>query len=79
MLVALAEARTEAMERSRVHWRQARTVVGRLTNLAQVMPELRATLPGGYAVAQPPRGGPTGGWRRGDDWTPLRRDGRAAR
>eukprot|EP00965_Chrysotila_dentata_P231171 6198194-Pleurochrysis_carterae.AAC.1 len=47
--------------------------------MAQALPELKASLRGGYAVAQPSRGGAAGGWRRGDDWAPLRPGGAAAR
>eukprot|EP00965_Chrysotila_dentata_P056116 1859935-Pleurochrysis_carterae.AAC.1 len=71
--------REEARRRARVHWRKARTLVGKLANLAQVLPELKASLRGGYAVAQPPRGGTAGGWRRGDDWAALRPESAAAR
>eukprot|EP00965_Chrysotila_dentata_P100686 3326962-Pleurochrysis_carterae.AAC.1 len=62
----MAEMREETTSRARVHWRRARSLVGRLANLAQVLPELKASLRGGYAVAQPPRGGAGRGWRRGD-------------
>eukprot|EP00965_Chrysotila_dentata_P157852 5214908-Pleurochrysis_carterae.AAC.4 len=79
ILAAAAAARAETTERARVHWRKARSLVGRLSNLAQALRELKATLPGGCAVAQPPRGGATGGWRRGDDWASLQPGGRAAR
>eukprot|EP00965_Chrysotila_dentata_P088133 2909812-Pleurochrysis_carterae.AAC.1 len=71
--------REEATLRARVHWRKARSLVGRLANLAQVLPELKASLRGGYAVAQPPRGGTAGAWRRGEDWAALRPHGAAAR
>eukprot|EP00965_Chrysotila_dentata_P118264 3909366-Pleurochrysis_carterae.AAC.1 len=47
--------------------------------MAQVMPELRTVLHGGYAVALPPNGGTGGGWRRGDEWAQLRPGGAAAR
>eukprot|EP00965_Chrysotila_dentata_P039001 1296831-Pleurochrysis_carterae.AAC.1 len=72
--------REEATRSARVHWRKARTLVGKLANLAQVLPELKVSLRGGYAVAHPPRGGTAGGcWRRGDDWAALRPEGAAAR
>eukprot|EP00965_Chrysotila_dentata_P056127 1860375-Pleurochrysis_carterae.AAC.1 len=49
ILAALAEMRDEATERSRVHWRKARSLVGKLSNLAQALPELKPSLRGGYA------------------------------
>eukprot|EP00965_Chrysotila_dentata_P102255 3376167-Pleurochrysis_carterae.AAC.1 len=71
--------RAETAERGRVHWRKARTLAGRLANLAQVFPELKGVLRGAYAVSQPPhqqeRG--SGGWRRADEWRPLARGGTA--
>eukprot|EP00965_Chrysotila_dentata_P163712 5405321-Pleurochrysis_carterae.AAC.1 len=75
----MAEMRAETAERGRVHWRRARTLAGRLANLAQVFPELKAVLRGAYAVSQPPhqreRGG--GGWRQMDEWRPLASGGAA--
>eukprot|EP00965_Chrysotila_dentata_P172640 5697377-Pleurochrysis_carterae.AAC.1 len=41
LLAAMAELRAELTERTRVPWRQARSVVGKLANLAQVSPELK--------------------------------------
>eukprot|EP00965_Chrysotila_dentata_P111906 3701098-Pleurochrysis_carterae.AAC.1 len=79
IVAAAAEMREEAIEPARVHWRKAWSFVGRLSNLAQVLPELKTALRGGYAVAQPARGGQAGGWRRGDDWGALEPGGRAAR
>eukprot|EP00965_Chrysotila_dentata_P228094 6196405-Pleurochrysis_carterae.AAC.1 len=80
LLAAMAEMRAETAERGRVHWRRARTLAGRLANLAQVFPELKAVLRGAYAVSQPAprqreRGG--GGWRQTDEWRPLASGGAA--
>eukprot|EP00965_Chrysotila_dentata_P115818 3828511-Pleurochrysis_carterae.AAC.1 len=74
MRAAIAEHRDEAMQRARVHWRRARALVGLLANVAQVLPELRRVLRGGYAVAQPPRGGAC---RLAQAWRRLRKGGRA--
>eukprot|EP00965_Chrysotila_dentata_P063847 2115889-Pleurochrysis_carterae.AAC.2 len=74
MRAAIAEHRDEALQGARVHWRRARTLVGRLANIAQVLPELRRVLRGGYAVAQPPGGGAR---HAAQDWRHLRKGGRA--
>eukprot|EP00965_Chrysotila_dentata_P123271 4074133-Pleurochrysis_carterae.AAC.1 len=60
----MAEMRGELDREGRVHWRQARSVVGKLANLAQVLPELKLVLRGGYAVTRPAGGGTGKGWRR---------------
>eukprot|EP00965_Chrysotila_dentata_P124163 4103504-Pleurochrysis_carterae.AAC.1 len=78
LLAAMAELRAEMSERSRVPWRQARSVVGKLANLAQVLPELKLVLRGGYAVARPAGVYADGGGRRPDEWLRLRPGGRAA-
>eukprot|EP00965_Chrysotila_dentata_P172590 5695152-Pleurochrysis_carterae.AAC.1 len=49
LLAAIAEAREEAVRRARVQWKQARSLVGKLANVAQVLPELKRVLRGGYA------------------------------
>eukprot|EP00965_Chrysotila_dentata_P105312 3478203-Pleurochrysis_carterae.AAC.1 len=49
LLAAMAELNVELTTRARVPWRQARSVVGKLANLAQVLPELKLVLRGGYA------------------------------
>eukprot|EP00965_Chrysotila_dentata_P182152 6014929-Pleurochrysis_carterae.AAC.1 len=49
LLAAMAELRGELTRNARVPWRQARSVVGKLANLAQVLPELKLVLRGGYA------------------------------
>eukprot|EP00965_Chrysotila_dentata_P127232 4207386-Pleurochrysis_carterae.AAC.1 len=46
-----------------VRCRQARTLVGRLCNMAQPFPELKPLLRGEYAVSRPATGA-SGGWRR---------------
>eukprot|EP00965_Chrysotila_dentata_P110606 3654235-Pleurochrysis_carterae.AAC.1 len=79
LLAAMAELRTELTANARVPWQQARTVVGKLANLSQALPELKLVLRGGYAVARPAGAGPDGGRRRADEWLHLRPGGRAAR
>eukprot|EP00965_Chrysotila_dentata_P056153 1861276-Pleurochrysis_carterae.AAC.1 len=75
---ALAEMRVALKEEHTVPWREARSAVGKLANLAQVLPELRLVLRGGYAVTRP-AGGATGrGWRRADNQLRLRPGSRAA-
>eukprot|EP00965_Chrysotila_dentata_P144695 4779745-Pleurochrysis_carterae.AAC.1 len=75
---AIAEARDEAQKRGRVRWKRARSLVGKLSNIAQVLPELKRVLRGGYAVTQAPAAGSArGGWRRAGEWRQLRRGGRA--
>eukprot|EP00965_Chrysotila_dentata_P240020 6203440-Pleurochrysis_carterae.AAC.3 len=69
--------RREKTERGRVSWRRAQTLAGRLCNLAQTFPELRAVLCGAYAVSQPPRGRGVGGWRRAYEWLTLAAGGSA--
>eukprot|EP00965_Chrysotila_dentata_P046016 1529267-Pleurochrysis_carterae.AAC.2 len=53
MLATLAEMRTALADDGRVQWRQAHSLVGRLANIAQVLPKLKLALRGGYAVARP--------------------------
>eukprot|EP00965_Chrysotila_dentata_P141732 4684267-Pleurochrysis_carterae.AAC.1 len=53
LLAALAELQAELANDATVPWRQARSVVGKLANLAQALPELKLVLRGGYAVARP--------------------------
>eukprot|EP00965_Chrysotila_dentata_P010878 353878-Pleurochrysis_carterae.AAC.1 len=79
LLAAMAELRAELAAHARVPWRQARSVVGKLANLAQVLPELKLVLRGGYAVARPAGVSADGGGRRPDEWLRLRPGGRAAR
>eukprot|EP00965_Chrysotila_dentata_P109521 3619893-Pleurochrysis_carterae.AAC.1 len=74
MRATIAELCDDARGQARVHWRRARALVGRLANIAQVLPELRRVLRGGYALAQPPGGDAR---RAAQDWRPLRRGGRA--
>eukprot|EP00965_Chrysotila_dentata_P097159 3211301-Pleurochrysis_carterae.AAC.1 len=78
LLAAISEARREAEERGRVRGRRARSLVGKLANIAQVLPELKRALRGGYTVDQAPAAsGARGGWRRAGEWRPLRRGGQA--
>eukprot|EP00965_Chrysotila_dentata_P015245 504179-Pleurochrysis_carterae.AAC.1 len=49
LLATLAAMRGEVHERGRVSWRKARTLTGRLCNLAQVFPEMKPVLRGAYA------------------------------
>eukprot|EP00965_Chrysotila_dentata_P181498 5991072-Pleurochrysis_carterae.AAC.1 len=76
LLAAMAEMRAEAVSSSRVRWRQARSVVGKLANISQVLPELKRVLRGGYALARPAGGSAGRGWRV-DEWLQLQRGGRA--
>eukprot|EP00965_Chrysotila_dentata_P061525 2036927-Pleurochrysis_carterae.AAC.1 len=69
----MAELRAELTGSARVPWRQARSVVGKLANLAQVLPELKLVLRGGYAVSRPAGADAAGGGRRTDEWLRLRR------
>eukprot|EP00965_Chrysotila_dentata_P102237 3375681-Pleurochrysis_carterae.AAC.1 len=62
----MAELRVELAEHARVPWRQACLVVGKLANHAQVLPELKLVLRGGYAVARPAGAGADVGGRRPD-------------
>eukprot|EP00965_Chrysotila_dentata_P093655 3095170-Pleurochrysis_carterae.AAC.1 len=62
----MAELSAELTRDSRVPWRRARTVVGKLANIAQVLFELKLVLRGGYAVARPAGAGGEGGGRRAD-------------
>eukprot|EP00965_Chrysotila_dentata_P207995 6184449-Pleurochrysis_carterae.AAC.1 len=78
LLAALAELQAELANDATVPWRQARSVVGKLANLAQALPELKLVLRGGYAVARPAGSGADGRGRRSDDLLRLRPDGRAA-
>eukprot|EP00965_Chrysotila_dentata_P056605 1878087-Pleurochrysis_carterae.AAC.1 len=78
LLAAMAEMRAEAVSSGRVRWRQARSVVGKLANISQVLPELKRVLRGGYALARPAGGSAGRGWRRVDEWLKLQRGGRAA-
>jgi hypothetical protein len=52
MLADIARQRAEAAERLRVDRQPAERLVGRCCNMAQVFPELSASLHGGYAVTQ---------------------------
>eukprot|EP00965_Chrysotila_dentata_P093187 3077916-Pleurochrysis_carterae.AAC.1 len=79
LLAAMAELSSDLAQDARVPWRQARSVVGKLANLAQVLPELKLVLRGGYAVARPAGAATESGGRRADDQLRLRRGGRAAR
>eukprot|EP00965_Chrysotila_dentata_P088394 2919505-Pleurochrysis_carterae.AAC.4 len=74
----VAEMRAEAVDSGRVRWRQARSVVGKLANVSQVLPELKRVLRGGYALTRPAGGSAGGGWRRAHEWLQLQRGGRAA-
>eukprot|EP00965_Chrysotila_dentata_P080849 2668643-Pleurochrysis_carterae.AAC.1 len=78
LLASMADMRDEACDNAQVHWRKARSLVGRLVNISQVAPELKLPLRGGFAVARAAQGlGGRGGWRGGDEWLPLRKGGRA--
>eukprot|EP00965_Chrysotila_dentata_P022114 732006-Pleurochrysis_carterae.AAC.1 len=55
-----------------VRWRSARTLVGRLCNLAQAFPDLKPLLRGGYAVSRPATGAARGWRRAGEDVASLR-------
>eukprot|EP00965_Chrysotila_dentata_P150059 4956580-Pleurochrysis_carterae.AAC.1 len=74
----MAEMRGELEREGRVHWRQARSIVEKLANLAQILPKLKLVLRGGYAVTWPAGGGTGKGWRRSSEWLWLRKGGRAA-
>eukprot|EP00965_Chrysotila_dentata_P012373 407087-Pleurochrysis_carterae.AAC.1 len=79
LLAAMAKLVAELARGSRVPWRRARTVVGKLANIAQVLPELKLVLRGGYAEARPAGAGGEGAGRRAEEWLHLRPGGRAAR
>eukprot|EP00965_Chrysotila_dentata_P158776 5244323-Pleurochrysis_carterae.AAC.1 len=69
----------EARLRARVDRRRARTLVERLRNLSQVLPELKPLLRVGYAVTRQAAGGARG-WRHGrEDAAHLREGGAAQR
>eukprot|EP00965_Chrysotila_dentata_P123506 4082530-Pleurochrysis_carterae.AAC.2 len=78
ILAAMSEMRGELEREGRLHWQQACSIVGKLANLAQVLPELKLVLRGGYAVTRPAGGGTGKGWWRWSEWLRLRKGGRAA-
>eukprot|EP00965_Chrysotila_dentata_P166367 5492517-Pleurochrysis_carterae.AAC.1 len=79
LLAAMAELQDELAGNTPVPWRQARSVVGKLANLAQALPELKLVLRGGYAVSRPASAEAAGGGRQLDEWLHLKKGGRATR
>eukprot|EP00965_Chrysotila_dentata_P017238 572214-Pleurochrysis_carterae.AAC.2 len=82
VMSAFAEARTEAMRHGRVRWKQACSLVGKLANIAQVLPELKRyeagaawRLRGGTGAAPEQEEGRMA--PRIGEWRQLRRGGRA--